>query len=222
LLALCWEDNFSAGERLALMRYALLHVWETHLLVSGATKAYPAVDEFVTELGQKYPGELAKGQDLVRALRGGTGATAPTLREVMRVARLTVAHYPMPGDERLAVVLSELGAENIAAVVEYDATMESARATFADEIAHGSSTGDLDEEDWRSILEHLTTSDLAIIHLADTAIALRHAARTSVDPMTAPSQSQRPVRWGLSIAASVPKLDDWGSRQPPLWRAAFA
>lgn len=175
LLFLCWGDDFSAGERLALMRDALLHVWETHLLVVDSTRQHPAVDAFVTQLADKYPGEILSGEDLVRTLRGEAGATAPKLRNVLRLARLTVAHYPKPGDERLTEVLEALAAEDMAADVEFDDTMASVRSTFADEISHRLALGDLDEEGWRELLADLSSTVLAIIHLADTAVGLRYA-----------------------------------------------
>jgi hypothetical protein len=135
LLVLCWGDEFSAGERLALMRDAFLHVWETHLLVKEATRDHPAVDAFVSRLGDEYPGALL-GKDLVRALRGETGATAPQARRVLELARNTVAHYPKPGDKGLGAALRQLGAAVISADVEYGDTMGDVRALFADEIAH--------------------------------------------------------------------------------------
>lgn len=170
------EIDLSAGEHLALYRDAFLHVWETHLLVDQATKKHPDVDAFVTELGNKYPGKLMNGADLVSALRGEIAATRPQLRNVLQVARLTVAHYLKPGEKPLIEALRALAAEGRSAEVHYDDDMASVRSTFADEIAHRLSFGNLDESAWLELLEELSTTVLAIIHLADTAIALRFAA----------------------------------------------
>jgi len=168
--------GLSDGEPLSLYRYAFLHVWETHLLVQKATKAHPEVDAFITELGNKYPGDLMSGDDLVSALRGETAATRPQLRGVLQVARLTVAHYLKPGETPLVDALKFLAAEGRTAEVHYDDTMASVRSTFADELAHRLSVGNLDENAWRDVLTELSMTILAIIHLADTAVGLRFAA----------------------------------------------
>ena len=168
--------GLTPGETLALHRDAFLHVWETHLLVDISTKNHPAVDAFVTDLGKNYSGPVTSGDDLVSALRGERAATQPQLRNVLRVARLTVAHYLKPGEQPLVDALKSLATEGRAAEVHYDDSVGSERSTFADVVAHRISVGTLVDAAWQDELQELSETILAIIHLADTAVALRYAA----------------------------------------------
>ena len=136
--------------------------------------------------GGPTPGPYLSGPDLVEALRGVTGATAPRLRQLLHIARNSASHYEKPHSPELAVALRSLGSTGQTVEVTIGPTMAQVRATFADVVATELAFGSLNEHEYLSLLGDLTTTILAIIHLADTASALRFAdqqARSSRTPL---------------------------------------
>lgn len=176
LLVAHW-DRLNEDEHLALLRDAIVQVWETHLVVADAAND-PAVDSFMELLPKRYPGEFATGSELLAALRGEAGVTAPATRNVLRIARNATVHYGKRSDPELADVLAQLAQEDVVGHVVIGETMADVRAEFADEVIHRLTEMDhLELEDLQRLMADLSTSVLAIIHLSDTATAMLVADR---------------------------------------------
>ncbi len=60
--------------RATLLRQVLARVWETHLLVQEASE-HDVVDEFLSSLPSRYPGDKLDGAELLAMLRGHEGGT---------------------------------------------------------------------------------------------------------------------------------------------------
>jgi hypothetical protein len=128
------NGDFTQSERISLSRMLLATVWEVHLLVANDTE-WPEVVEFLDRVADRYPTDREySGQELVASLRGESGATAPALRNVLRVARNSTFHYPKAGDEALIKVLSELAIAETDGEITCGDKLPSLRAAFAEQV----------------------------------------------------------------------------------------
>jgi hypothetical protein len=169
------------GERIALLRLTVAQVWETHLLVAEAIKD-PACTAFLQQVADAYPDDREySGPDLLAALAGSGGATAPTLRNALRVARNATLHYPKPGDAQLRAVLQEMTDSEGEGEISHGALMPTFRATFADDVILRLAFAD-DEDLLHVLFAALSDSVIAVIHLAQIAIDL-WLTRPAGDPL---------------------------------------
>ena len=185
------DSDFTTAERSVFNRILLGIVWEAHLLVAEDAKT-PEVEAFLDRLASAYPaGQKYSGNELVEFLRGEAGATAPTLRNVLRVARNATFHYPKAGDGPLVEVLKVFADEEIEGVLTYGSRMPSVRAEFADEVMMALAMRGLAEPD--------DSASVLYSALGDTVVAIVHLAQVAMD-----------VRFGDSEGVTIERIDQTG------------
>lgn len=177
------RNDFAESERVTLTRMLLGAVWEVHLLVARADKIAD-VSAFIDELARAYPkGKAFSGEQLVAVLRGRDGATAPQLRNVLRVARNSTFHYAAPGDDDLRSALEDLAGEAAVGEFVYGSRMPSVRADFAELVQLRVALRELeppDETGMATLFAALSQTVVAIVHLAQVAIDLWLSSRPDV------------------------------------------
>jgi hypothetical protein len=181
------RDDFTAAERSVLTRMLLGVIFEVHLFVAKASKV-PEVEQFLEELALAYPGDkVFSGTQLVAFLKGDGGATAPRLRNVLRVARNATFHYPEVGQETLAKALRDFG-DDKEGEFAYGDRMPSIQAAFAEEVMLNVAYSGLDPRDESTIgplFSALVQSVVAVIHLAQLGVTLwlSRCPGVSVEPV---------------------------------------
>lgn len=174
------------GERMALFRQIVGQIWEASVLVRAADKDRH-ISTFLDGLPVGHPDPDRFGVDLA-ALRGKRGPYGGPILSVLKATRDWTWHYPKPDDARLSDALTSLARESSTGALEFGATTDSIRATFADEVlfritlVHGGVA--TDEPTFQEFANDIMTGALAVIDVAQTAAAAWFRDRLGTDLTT--------------------------------------